>query len=59
MTFATLACELLDRNSFRSHAEARMASFDFIKGCYNPQRRHSSLDYLSPDRHEQRFQALA
>ena len=46
--FATLECELLDRNSFRSHAEARMAIFDFIEGWYNPQRRHSSLDYLSP-----------
>ena len=57
--FATLECELLDRNSFRSHAEARMAIFDFIEGWYNPQRRHSSLDYLSPARYEQRFQALA
>ena len=57
--FATLECELLDRNSFRSHADARMAIFDFIEGWYNPQRRHSSLDYLSPACYEQRFQTLA
>ena len=46
--FATLECELLDRRRFRSHAEARMAIFTFIEGWYNPSRRHSGLDYLSP-----------
>ncbi len=34
--FATLECELLDRNRFRSHSEARMAVFSFIEGFYNP-----------------------
>jgi putative transposase len=46
--FATLECELLDRRSFRTQAEARLAVFDFIEGWYNPQRRHSGLGYLSP-----------
>ena len=46
--FATLECELLDREGFRTQADARMAVFDFIEGWYNPRRRHSSLDYLSP-----------
>jgi putative transposase len=46
--FATLECELLDRRSFRTQAEARMAIFDFIEGWYNPHRRHSALGYLSP-----------
>jgi putative transposase len=46
--FATLECELLDRECFRTQADARIAVFDFIEGWYNPQRRHSSLDYLSP-----------
>lgn len=46
--FATLECELIDRRTFRSHAEARMATFRFIEGFYNPRRRHSSLGYLSP-----------
>jgi len=46
--FATLECELLDRTSFTTQAEARMAVFDFIEGWYNPHRRHSALDYLSP-----------
>ena len=51
--FATLECELLDRRRFHTQAEARLAVFDFIEGWYNPQRRHSSLGYLSPLAYEQ------
>ena len=46
--FATLECELLDRQRFRTQVEARLAVFDFIEGWYNPRRRHSGLDYRSP-----------
>ena len=46
--FATLECELLDRVTLRTPAEARTAVFEFIEGWYNPTRRHSALDYLSP-----------
>ena len=52
--FATLECELLDRRSFRTQAEARLAVFEFIEGWYNPQRRHSGLGYLSPLAYERR-----
>ena len=31
-SFATLECELSDRRSFRTQAEARMAIFEFIEG---------------------------
>ena len=51
--FATLECELLDRTSFKTQAEARMAVFDFIEGWYNPHRRHSALGYQSPIDYEQ------
>lgn len=57
--FATLECELLDRNTFRTHAEARLAIFEFIEGWYNPHRRHSGLDYRSPINFERRFQQAA
>ena len=50
--FATLECELLDRRRFRSHADARMAVFEFIEGWYNPRRRHSAIGYLSPINYE-------
>ena len=46
--FATLECELLDRERFRTPAEARRAVFDYIEGWYNPRRRHSALNYESP-----------
>jgi putative transposase len=52
--FATLECELVDRSRWRTHAEARSAVFDYIEGFYNPRRRHSSLDYLSPAAFEER-----
>lgn len=57
--FATLECELIDRHTFRTHAEARMAIFEFIEGWYNPHRRHSRLDYRSPVNFERRFQQAA
>lgn len=53
--FATLECELLDRRRFATQAEARMAVFEFIEGWYNPHRRHSALDYLSPMQYERRW----
>ncbi len=46
--FATLETELLDRECFRTHVEARMAVFSYIEGFYNPHRLHSALGYLSP-----------
>jgi len=54
--FATLECELLDRESFHSPTQARQAVFAFIEGWYNPHRLHSALDYTSPIQFE-RFNA--
>ena len=56
--FATLECELIERRSFRTQAEARMAVFEFIGGWYNPHRRHSAIDYDSPVNYERRFHSL-
>ena len=50
--FATLETELINRNSFRNQAEARMAVFDFIEAWYNPHRRHSALGQMSPLNYE-------
>jgi putative transposase len=46
--FATLECELLDRQRFQTQVEARMAVFEWIEAWYNPRRRHSAIGYLSP-----------
>ena len=46
--FATLECELLDRETFSPAVQARRAVFTFIEGWYNPHRLHSALGYVSP-----------
>ena len=46
--FATLECELLDRQRFKTRTEARLALFDFIEVYYDRKRRHSALAYLAP-----------
>ncbi|ODS99156.1 MAG: transposase [Lautropia sp. SCN 69-89] len=46
--FASLECELIDRRSFKTKAEARLALFAYIEGWYNPRRRHSALGRISP-----------
>jgi len=53
--FATLECELLQRRTFKTHSEARLAVFEFIEGFYNPRRRHSALGYSSPIEFERQF----
>ena len=46
--FASLECELIDRRSFKSKSDARLALFTYIEGWYNPRRRHSALGRISP-----------
>ncbi len=55
--FATLECELIDRRRWPTQAEARTEVFAFIEGWYNPRRRHSSIDYLSPIDYERKHQS--
>jgi putative transposase len=57
--FATRETELIDRNSFRTRSAARLAVFDFIEGFYNPQRRHSGLQDLSPIEFERKSRETA
>ena len=52
--FASLECELLDRRSFKSKAEARVALFSYIEGWYNPRRRHAGLGRIAPAECERR-----
>ena len=48
--FSTLKFELGER--FESYAQAKEELFDYIEVFYNQQRRHSSLDYVSPAGYE-------
>jgi putative transposase len=46
--FKTLKSELVWRTMFDTRAEAKAAIGRYIDGFYNPVRRHSTLDYVSP-----------
>lgn len=50
--FATLECELINRRSWKTKAEARLAIFTWIESWYNPLRRHSGLGQRSPNAFE-------
>ena len=54
--FATLECELIDRERFATREIARTKIFDYLESWYNPRRRHSSIDYLAPMEYERRRQ---
>jgi len=46
--FSSLKNELVHHCSFKTRDEARTAIFEYIEVFYNCQRRHQSLDYVSP-----------
>lgn len=51
--FKTLKSELIWRTVFHTRHDAEVAIAHYIDGFYNPARRHSALDYLSPIQFEQ------
>ena len=55
--FASLETELIDRTSWRTRAEARLAVFDYIEAFHDPRRRHSAIGYLSPAEFERRYRS--
>ena len=50
--FKTLKSELVWRTRFQTRNEAREALARYIDGFYNPIRRHSALDFVSPAQFE-------
>lgn len=56
--FGTLQLELLDRRRWQTRAELAQAIFEWIEAFYNPQRRHSSIGYLSPIEYENRHTSI-
>ena len=51
--FGTLEAELLSREHFTTHEQARQRIFWFLEGWYNIRRLHSSIGYCSPMEFEQ------
>jgi hypothetical protein len=53
--FGTLKSELVHQRTYHTHDEARPDLFFYIEAFYNRRRRHSALDYLSPEAYEQLY----
>ena len=51
--FATFKTEEVQDLPYESKAQARLCIFDYLEVFYNRQRRHSSLDFLSPTKFEE------
>jgi len=54
--FGKLKTEWAD-HTYKNHEEAKADIFKYIEIFYNPIRRHSSLDNISPTKYEQRYKA--
>lgn len=50
--FKTLKVEMVYHGKFRTRAQAKLEIFDYIEVWYNRKRRHSALDYLTPNQVE-------
>ena len=50
--FATLKTELLHRAVWPTRQHAKTAIFHYVESFYNRLRRHSTLNYQSPDAYE-------
>ncbi len=57
--FGTLKHEKVNQCRFATRDVARQEVFEYIEVWYNRQRRHSSLDYVSPAEFERRALAGA
>jgi len=56
--FATYKKELIHTRPWNDVDEVRQHTFLWIEGYYNRRRRHSTLDYLTPDEYELGFRKL-
>jgi transposase InsO family protein len=53
--FATIKGEMIDHEDYPTRRAAIAAIGDYIDAFYNPCRRHSALDYMSPIEFEMKF----
>jgi putative transposase len=53
--FSNLKKEKIRRTVFKTREEARQALFHYIEMFYNPKRRHTSNDRVSPNEYERQY----
>ncbi len=56
--FSTMKIERVYRKRYQTREEARADIFDYIERFYNPKRRHSTLNGISPVEFEKRYSSL-
>jgi transposase InsO family protein len=52
--FGTLKNELIYHEDYKTRAQARQSIFEYIEVFYNRQRRHASLNYMTPVEYEEK-----
>jgi putative transposase len=57
--FSSLKTERVRRRVYATREEAKADVFDYIECFYNPRRRHSTIEYLSPMEFEERATSSA
>ena len=57
--FSSLKTERVSRSTYPSRRHARADVFEYIERFYNPRRRHSTLNFLSPVQFEEQSRAIA
>ena len=55
--FGTLKNELVHHEDYYTRAQAKQSIFEYIEVFYNRQRRHASLNYLTPVEYEAKYAA--
>ena len=55
--FSTLKRELVHGERYRTRDEARLSIFEYVEVFYNRRRKHSALDYMSPEQYEYSLKA--
>jgi len=53
--FGSLKNELVYLEDYRTRSEARQSIFEYIEVFYNRQRRHASLNYMTPVAYEEKY----
>jgi transposase InsO family protein len=57
--FHTMKTEWVFFENYRTRAQSKTSIFDYVETFYNRERRHSTLNYLSPRAYEQKYAMAA
>jgi len=55
--FGTLKVELCDDEEYKTIEEAKSSIFEYIEGYYNTQRKHSTINYMTPKEFEYKMES--